>query len=636
MLLLVFFFAYAIAGTEFYHKNIYDTVQIGTYVIDEILDVPMCGCANNNKLSVPNDCGPNFEDSINSCSRNITFSGKTLNTTGLYSIDYEFITYIQEFGGIPPTFDQLYNTYVVSTSYDDHPFITIQYDGNDYSSCLKGPTGTNPGLGGIDLSQGGTQNSIVLSIFTELDLTIDVTIYDTDGNFERVRHVVPMTKSGSHEPWQIGTFNSFSLDEYYSAVVFTNTTILSNVDALVIRIYDNPSSYTPSPDFAIRKTINTGFVTGCRFLQDHVGPEYMYDREVGSSCELPPAGGYPIPTYHESSITCPVDVNGDYKPFITFVDDGPFTYDKYVYNNLPFGNTFSYNDLTVNYTNIASPASGVVLTKFKYIGDDIYMPTPYDVGGRISTAFNQLGGVSDPAFPIPGYGLIQLDWAHNQPKDQLFDSYTVTVGYLKVFSSSSICTGPNAIGPTFTPLDVNLNPLTAPISSTLLLTANGDYIADVTYTAGSNVIRGVLIDWGTFECVTYDLPYGFGVFDFSIPQFELTSSNLCTPPSSNSECRTLTGNAYIDEGAGNYTYFDVGSIVTVRDGDKTEYFTISNFNGTFQTLCYDVGTTLEIEVIEPTGTNTQLMNNPQNYTVLAQCQNIIPSFIFDRRRGVFF
>lgn len=632
-------------------ESVYATQTLGSFVIDEINGVVCDTCETFGQISAPAlSCSGKLDANMNSCTKQAVSSGTILGAVNAWPVDYYIVSYISLLSS-PASISTLAYDFNTGSAVQ-HVQNTIQYDGADDSFCIKGADGITGGLGGIDLSQGGTQNAIVLqSSIQDSEVTYDITIYDTQGNSERSIMVVPQRFIGvsSLNPYEFLTDNVFNI--LYTIVPFTNMSIFSDVDAIEMKFYDNPGSYFGSLiDYSIGgffpRNITTAFVDGCRFVERFNSPELTSIREAFSPCFEDPGefSGFSIPTHHNEFRTCfkgSISSPGIHE----FSMEGPLVYSQHTWMDLPYGNTFSIDDLTDYISVAATTVPGITAAKWQYDG---FSP---GIFGSLSGVPNGGGivgaivgsGVLTPPFPLTGWGLIELDFANQQPGDGLFRTVDVRVLYKAVFVNPCVGTTISFMG---TPLDVNMLPLSAPIP--FVLTGPGGpgiYTGSFTYDAGSNILRGVRLDMGSISCPAATPPFGTFVLEFAIQGFTVTADGYCHRPVKKKACRHLQGfvfddlndNGVFDDGIDAYP--DQGRLIRIQSqtpGALEDYSTLSGFNGTFWTECYEIGEVLEIFVEPVPGDRNTTENNPQLYTVTADCENIIPAVGFTDRYGVAF
>jgi hypothetical protein len=294
-----------------------------------------------------------------SCIKPANVSGIVMNSNNTYDVDIYGILDIALFNSMGSIGTKDYS--IIGNAGVNHAQVTFQYDGNDNSFCIKGPNGVTGGLGGIDFSQSGTQNAIAIpSSFLENDIFYDVTVYDTHGNSERSLFLSTGTGTGvsSTHVWglpQRSAFNFFNADAAYTIVPFRNMSIFSDVDAIEIRVYDNPaSSIGTGLDYSVNNgaaksswggpsDFRTAFVSGCSFTEDFRGPELTTRRGSSQCTEMPGEFfGFSIPQYHREFRTCFSmekwkfgGVEGSPEP-----PAGPLQWSKNTWMDLPYGNTF--------------------------------------------------------------------------------------------------------------------------------------------------------------------------------------------------------------------------------------------------------------------------------------------------------
>jgi len=634
-------------------QSVYATQTLGAFVVDQINGIPCSSCDSvlgRLVLPGPSTCAGEVGSHFRSCTKNASITGIVLGSNNTWPIDFYTNLYIKQAGiGQTASLNTAAYAFNVDTGFF-HVTHTIQYDGfDDGSFCIKGPDGITGGLGGIDLSQGGTQNAIAInSLLGDGDRTYDVTIYDTQGNWERQVVTIPVACvppcAGSSD---VPYYTRYTVgDNLYTVIPFTNMSIFSDVDAIELKFHDNPGTFINGLEYAIGlNAIQTAFVDGCRFVEQFRSPELTSKRSDGLCYEAPGDGAMTPFATHTEYRTCfagnPVDPGvHNFQQNGAIAALGPLTYTKNTWMELPYGNTFSFDDLT-NYSTIVNPV-GLITIQYRSSGSFGGIPGAFPNQGVLEGLMLGFSVFANP-FPVTGYGLVQLDFA-TQPDDSLFRTVTVYMRHAQVFVSPNGCTG-TTVTYMATPLDVNLAPLSAPIP--FVLTGGPPvYTGSFVYDAGGNVLRGVLVDFGSITCTIASFPTNFVVVP-SITRFDLTADGNCHRPATRTPCHTLRGSAFYDiDLSGSFneaidTYIEENIVVRIQPlplGPTTylDYASISSLNGTYYTECYDVGTVLEIFVEPPVGMNLTTANNPQLYTVTDDCENIIPPVGFESRFGVAF
>jgi hypothetical protein len=263
--------------------------------------------------------------------------------------------------------------------------------------------------------------------------------------------------------------------------------------------------------------------------------------------------------------------------------------------------------------------------------------------GLITSSFVAGIGVTVSPFALTDWGLIELDFANNQPTDQLFQTVSVPVEFFTVSSVFFPCQT-NTITVVATPLNVNMMPLTAPIAFNLTGATITSISGTFSYDAGSNVLRGVLFDFSAATCVLKPFPIN-GVYKYRISEFTVGATNECHRPQTKTECRHLTGFVFEDVDSsgdfdGNIDGFPQKDLLMriqpLIPGEFEDYSTLSALNGTYWTECYEVGQVLEISLEPRPDSNVTTMNSPQNYTVMADCINEIPPIGLNTIGGIIF
>lgn len=630
---ILFFFL----GAVIVPQNRFKTSSLGSFVVDD-MNSTACGCHDSGSLQAPSYCGPTIDRAIDGCSIANTQTGVIMNTTNQYGVDMELSAYVPSYVAedafkfvVNPLSPASYSFSVSANAMlPPHLQTLIQYDANDNSPCLT------RGLGGVDLAQTNTQNAIALKISTEEPIEIVVAVYDQAGNVERRSFVKPPTFAGL----------GFQETSDYIFVSFANSTIFSDVDALEIFINDVDSMSVTDPyDYAIREFIFTGQVDGCAFKCDFKAPEFVYF--WGPSFGFCPFAN-PAPQFHDEYRLCfGSDTVAPARHVLapdTFLslNDGPHVFNQYFWNVLPYENTFEIQDQS-NYTQLAIDAPGRRYRAWNI--RSLLFSTP--TGGLMSPISPlQFINVNEQPFDHSGGWLHQFDFA-TKTVDHLFKKATMTFEMREPddFGSPFVCSPVAMTGPTVQALDVNLDPIGTPVVTTLAYSFvifdahkwTGSAMIDL----GSDLVRGVKVDWSSLNCTAPTLPIVFALADFEILSFELESDDTCHFKKEE-PCRIVTGRSFIDaDGDGLYNssvdaYRTDEPLVTIipSTNGRPDYSVTSRYQGEYVTECYPIGTTLNVTVTPLPGSFSA--NNPQLYTVTDDCVNEVPPVSFEFRLGVFF
>ena len=512
-------------------------------------------------------------------------TGMVIGTSPVY---HKFgVTVFAEMGPYLPASGIINTRLSINEGSDDiSTFMYTMYDGNFGNVgplCQIAPPGQ--GLGGVDLTQGNTQNAFVVTYSTsDVPSYMDITVYNTTGHFHRVRYGINMVFS-------IPTvYNHMPEAELY--IPFGDLNIYNDVDALEIRFYPNlAEAHIGSADIAIT-SIKTGAASGCSYAEEWDTDATKCDTSLVPECTIVPFAYI---------ITPPVG--------------SPFMYDSAHYRPLPYGNTFNIS----HQNNLSSNEWRIVNTIATVTGLSRQFGSTYTTG---------------PFAFTPDLGELVIDFRSvSLDSTRLFRNLTLTytIGS-PVYESTGLqwVNGDPLTGPLFTPLGVDMvTPLTTPFSVTVA-SAQTTNVLTYNYDAGSNLIRGFMLDMSSFSC-TPNNPTTF--LSGEMITYVLEADGDCAIVEDAvvlAPCVDITGFVFFDTNSnGVYDTLtespvnsSIPSYTTVFGEEFARPGTMSS-NGYFSASCIEVGRTINITVVPPPGYTTSTGPNPLLYEVTSLCNQTI-------------
>jgi len=559
IILLFFVFASAVVPYHNYHT----TFVPGTLVIVDLVDRVVPDCENAFSVQVPKPtCDANAGDII------AELQELSSGNSSLGAVPYGKLIMYRQFGFTNNTFNFDSGTMLDINSIFGGSAIGeveayVKYGGT--TTCTLPTPGT--GLGGIDLTEGGTRNAFSIETEGDVGSLIDITVYNTTGGHHRMKGLY---------------LNRLTRNYYFN---FGQSEIYTDVDVIEIRLRPDERNYYTNTDIQV-VDIRTGSTSGCLYKESFVHKEW----EKTPQCI---GNGYPLC----SPYTGPTN----------FIEGG-VEYNTLNFNPLPYGNTFHINET-------------------EYTGNS-GLPTPWKIEeiGFIGVIRNRFI-VAIPIVPSSLRKLVFDFRSVSTSPSALFRTvqFTYTVG------NSDFCeSGLPVTGPEMTVLGVDLvTPLGAPIvvvesgfpavfmysfnaSSNVIRGVRFDWSNfDCTKTAFS---MGVPFHFVDSESITYEL----GADGDCLVQPESIEKVL--PP-----CVDISGRIFLDsngDGIMNNGETVAKDIVVELDSDVGP--TSTSASGHYAAACQDVGSVVQITVCPPPGFVSSTGPITVNYTVTSDCEQTIP------------